>query len=129
MKAMSAEGRMHWLQWKWEPSCRALLCKPPYDTCERAKQVLTGQTKAREEKNVFPSEEYVCVTLGGRDHKISCHSKFSNQFSKSELRGGLEEEPKLMYRAVETNVIQWALGHCVSYLETIGGDMSNYSAW
>lgn len=31
----------------------------PYDTCERSKQVLTGQTKA--EKCVFAAIEYVSV--------------------------------------------------------------------
>lgn len=35
------------------------------------------------------------ITLQGLDHKGSCHSKFSNQFSKSELHGGLAEETVL----------------------------------
>lgn len=50
------------------------------------------------------------VTHRGLDHKVSCHSKFSNQFSKSELHGGLAEEPGLMCTAVvtfEINIIQY----------------------
>ncbi len=50
------------------------------------------------------------VTLQGPDHKVSCHSKFNNQFSQSELHGGLEEEPTMMWWVLVTfkiNIIQY----------------------
>lgn len=66
---------------------------------------------SKAEKRAFPSYRIrLSVTLHGLDHVTSCHSEFSNQFSKSELHGGLAEEPGLMCRAVVTfriNIIQY----------------------
>lgn len=104
MKAMSAEGRMHWLQWKWDPSSRELGCAGGCMTHANEVPSRCWQTKPqRDRKTCFPSIEYVSVlhfkcftTLD------SCHSEFGNQFSKSELHGGLAEEPGLMCRVVVT---------------------------
>lgn len=48
-------------------------------------QVLTDLTKGRQKKpHVSPYWICLSVTLQGPDHKVSCHSKFGDQFSKSE---------------------------------------------
>lgn len=47
-------------------------------------------------KKICVSFNRIClnVTLQGLDHVASCHSKFSNQFSETEIHGGLGGEPR-----------------------------------
>lgn len=62
----------------------------------QTKQAGAGRPN-RSEAEKCVSFNWIClsVTLQG-DHVASCHSTFSNQFSKSGIHGGLAEEPGLM---------------------------------
>lgn len=58
MKAMSAEGRMHWLQWKWEPALAV-----PFAIWHKRMYTASADrpNRRKAEKCVFTSIEYVSV--------------------------------------------------------------------
>lgn len=64
----------------------------PRDTCKRTKAGADRPSPKRGGKTCV-SVYRIClgVTLQGLDHKVSCHSKFGNQFSQSETSWRLKQ--------------------------------------
>lgn len=122
MKAMSAKGRAHWLQWKWKPSSHEFSCAGGHMT-HASGSSRCWQTKPQPGRKMSVSFNriHLSVTLQGLDHAASCHSKFNNQFPKSEIHGGLGEQRGLMCRVEATSTIK-IIHHyperCVSNLNT-----------